>query len=146
MAAIFKSIILNENVWIMINISLAFVVPKGPFNNIHLLVQILSWRRPGNKPSSEPMMVSLQAHICVNRPQWVNVGFGAGMNKLSIICRDRIWDIMAPMWRHSDDCLYQYWVITMGFCDIYSRASSQDMLKLSMIYMFLKIIHLIYHP
>ena len=28
--------------------------------------------RPGDKPLSEPMMVSLLTHICVTRPQWVN--------------------------------------------------------------------------
>ena len=36
------------------------------------LVQIMAWRRPGDKPLSEPMMVSLLTHICVTRPQWVN--------------------------------------------------------------------------
>ena len=35
------------------------------------LVQIMAWRRPGDKPLSEPMMVSLPTHICVTRPQWV---------------------------------------------------------------------------
>ena len=28
------------------------------------------WRRPGDKPLSEPMMVNLLTHICVTRPQW----------------------------------------------------------------------------
>ena len=28
--------------------------------------------RPGDKPLSEPMIVSLPTHICVTRPQWVN--------------------------------------------------------------------------
>ena len=32
----------------------------------------LAWRRPGDKPLSEPMIVSLPTHICVTRPQWVN--------------------------------------------------------------------------
>ena len=32
----------------------------------------MAWRRPGDKPLSEPMMVSLSTHICVARPQWVN--------------------------------------------------------------------------
>ena len=32
----------------------------------------MAWRRPGDKPLSEPMMVSLLTHICVNRPQRVN--------------------------------------------------------------------------
>ena len=33
-------------------------VPKGAINNIPAIVQIMSWRRPGDKPLSEPMMVS----------------------------------------------------------------------------------------
>ena len=32
-------------------------VPKGPIDNIPALVQIMAWRRPGDKPLSEPMMV-----------------------------------------------------------------------------------------
>ena len=67
---IFKWIFLNENVWISINISMKFV-PRGPINNILTLVQIMAWRRPGDKPLSEPMMVRLPTHICVTRPQWV---------------------------------------------------------------------------
>ena len=67
---IFNSIFLNENVLTLIKISPKFV-PKGLINNIPALVQIMAWRRPGNKPLSEPMMVSLLTHICVTRPQWV---------------------------------------------------------------------------
>ena len=70
---IFKRIFLNENIWIPIKISLKFV-PKGSINNIPALVQIMAWRRPGDKPLSEPMMVNLPTHICVTRPQWVNEG------------------------------------------------------------------------
>ena len=69
---VFKCNFLNENVWILIKISLKFV-PKGPINNIPALVQIMAWRRPGDKPLSEAMMVRLPTHICVIRPQWVNV-------------------------------------------------------------------------
>ena len=68
---IFKCVFLNESVWIPIEISLK-LVPKGPINNIPALVQIVAWRRPGDKPLSEPMMVSLPMHICITRPQWVN--------------------------------------------------------------------------
>ena len=68
---IFKCIFLNENVWILIKFSLNFVT-KGPINNIPVLVPIMAWHRPGDKPLSEPMMVSLLTHICVTRPQWVN--------------------------------------------------------------------------
>ena len=60
----------NENVLISINISLKFI-PKGPVNNIPALVQIMAWRRPGDKPLSEPMMIISLTHICVTRPQWV---------------------------------------------------------------------------
>ena len=67
---IFKCIFLKENVWILIKISIKFV-PKGPINNIPALVQIMAWRRPGDKPLFEPRMVSLLMHICVTRPQWV---------------------------------------------------------------------------
>ena len=67
----FKCIFVNENFWIPIEISLKFV-PKGPFNNIPALDQLMAWRRPGDKPLSEPMMVRLPTHICVTRPQWVN--------------------------------------------------------------------------
>ena len=67
----FKCIFLNENAWIPIKISLKFV-PKGPINNIPALVQIMAWRRPGDKPLSEPMMAHLPMHIWVTRPQWVN--------------------------------------------------------------------------
>ena len=66
---IFKCIFLNENVWISLNISLKYI-PKVPFNNILTLVQIMAWRRPGDKPLSEPMMVNLLTHIWVTRPQW----------------------------------------------------------------------------
>ena len=68
---IFKWIFLNENVWIPIKISLK-LVPQGPINNIPALVEIMAWRRPGDKPLSGPMMVRLLTHICVTRPQWVN--------------------------------------------------------------------------
>ena len=67
---IFKGIFLYENVWIPIKFSLKFV-PKGPNNNITALVQIRAWRLPGDKPLSEPMIVSLPAHICITQPQWV---------------------------------------------------------------------------
>ena len=33
----------------------------------------MAWRRPGDKPLLEPMMVRLPTHICVARPQCVNI-------------------------------------------------------------------------
>ena len=67
----FNHIFVNENVRISIKFSLKFV-PKGPINNIPALVQIMAWRRPGAKPLSETVMVSLLTHICLTRHQWVN--------------------------------------------------------------------------
>ena len=61
----------NENVWIATKISLKFV-PKCSINNIPALVQLMAWHRPGDRPLSEPVIVSLPTHICVTRPQWVN--------------------------------------------------------------------------
>ena len=69
---IVKCFFLNQNVWIPIKFSLKFV-PKGLINYIPALVQIMAWRRPGDKPLFEPMMISLLTHICVSRPQWVKV-------------------------------------------------------------------------
>ena len=48
----FKCIFFNENAWISLKISLKFV-PKVQINNIPALIQIMAWRRPGDKPLSE---------------------------------------------------------------------------------------------
>ena len=58
---IFKYIFLNENVWILIKISLYFV-SNGSINNIQALVQIMAWCQPGDKPLSEPMMAAYMRH------------------------------------------------------------------------------------
>ena len=50
-------IFLNENVWFLLKISLKFV-PKVPINSIPALVQIMAWRRLGDKPLSEPVMIT----------------------------------------------------------------------------------------
>ena len=73
-------IFVNKNIWIPIKLSLKFV-PKGSINNIPALVQIMAWRRPGDKSLSEPMMVNLPMQICVTRPQWVNMRTGSKKNK-----------------------------------------------------------------
>ena len=53
-----KYFFLNEKFWISIKSSLKFV-PKGPINNTPALVQMMDWRRPGDKPLSEPIKVKL---------------------------------------------------------------------------------------
>ena len=69
--AIFMCILFNENCCILIKFSLKYI-RKGPIDNNRTLVQIMAWRQSGDKPVSEPMMISLPMHICVTRPQWVN--------------------------------------------------------------------------
>ena len=67
---IFTCILINENCCILIELSLKYV-RKDPIDNNPALVQIMAWRRSGDKPLFEPMMISLPTHICVTRPQWV---------------------------------------------------------------------------
>ena len=67
-ADIFKCIFFNENVRISLAISLEFVRTDSN-NTILALVWIMAWRRPGDKPLSEPMMDSLLTHIHVTQPQ-----------------------------------------------------------------------------
>ena len=52
---IFKRIFLNENVRILIKISLKFV-PKGPIDNKSALVREMAWRQVGDKPLSEAIL------------------------------------------------------------------------------------------
>ena len=59
---ILKCIFLDENVLIVIKMSLKFV-PKGPINNIPALVQTMAWQQPGDKPLSGPMMVTLLTYM-----------------------------------------------------------------------------------
>ena len=52
-----------KNFRIYIEISLKFN-PKGPTNNIPVLVPIMAWRRLGDRPLSETMMVRSLTHTC----------------------------------------------------------------------------------
>ena len=74
-ADIFKSIFLNENLCILIWILLKFN-PKGQIDRKTALVQIMAWRRTGNKPLSQPIIMicpSSVTHICGTRKWWVNI-------------------------------------------------------------------------
>ena len=93
-----------ENVWISIKTSLQFVL-KGSIHDSAALVQIMDWRRPGDKPLAEPMMFSSLAPI--TRPQWVkpwnrivpvnkNLTFNIGKHILSAVHNHLIY---APSWR-----------------------------------------------
>ena len=52
---IFKRLFMNKKLCIFIRISLKFV-SKGPIDNKSALVQVMAWRRTGDKPLPEPMM------------------------------------------------------------------------------------------
>ena len=101
---IFKSIFFNSNVWFSIRISLKFV-PKGPINAIPALVQIMARRRPGDKPLSEPMMVSLLTHIYAS----------LGLNELNrrLFCIQIFSDY--PFYSHSS--LGRFWCKSSGLLD-----------------------------
>ena len=94
---IFKCIFLNEDVWISVKISLKFV-PKVRIIYIPAWVQIMAWRRPGDKPLSGPVMVSLLTHMCITRPQWVKclvatIPVRKGQREVIFIQTDRYsWD------------------------------------------------------
>ena len=53
----------------------------------------MAWRRPGDKPLSKLMMVSLLTHICVTRPQWVN----------TMHCTNHVWPIQIS---HNDTRIF----------------------------------------
>ena len=55
-----KCIFLNENIWILLQISLKFV----PKVQVPALVQIMAWCWPGTQPLSGPMMDSFLMRIC----------------------------------------------------------------------------------
>ena len=51
---------------------------KGPINNIPTLVKIMAWRRPADKPLSEPMLV-------IYRRLYASLGLNVGLNELVLI-------------------------------------------------------------
>ena len=118
---IFKCIFLNESIWISIGISLRFV-PKGPINNIPALVQIMAWRRPGDKSLSEPLLVCLLTHIYVTWPQWVNYSYGGGARGAYLAhglcvrvgrCSDvrKIMLYRTALERHPNICLWHFVIL-----------------------------------
>ena len=72
-ADIFKCMFLNENIWIPIKFHWSVFLSVWLTICSPAFVQIMAWRRSGDKPLSEPMMVSILTRICVTRPQWVKI-------------------------------------------------------------------------
>ena len=71
----------------------------------------MAWRRPGDKPLSEPMMVSLPTRICVTRPQWVKVNPCPQNGPQAWIywpvfdkCKYFSWSVLKNYWNKSCPC------------------------------------------
>ena len=73
--------------------------------NYQALVQIMAWRRTGDKPLSEPMMAYLWTHICDNRPQSVNAGiYGPFFFRLMLhflAATKQLYEWFSPSVRHT---------------------------------------------
>ena len=81
-------------------------VLTGPINNIPALVKIVAWYRPGDKPLSRSMMVSLLMHTCVTRPQWINQATGLDAWASRVKCPARFVSHLHEI------CIYIYiWVV-----------------------------------
>ena len=92
----FKYLFLNENVWISLKTSLKFV-PKCSIYNIPALVQRMAWRRPGDKPLPETLMVSLLTHICVTRPHWVLTSTILLPPRYAVVSIVRVFETSLPL-------------------------------------------------
>ena len=74
---IFNCIYLNEKDRIAIQISLKYI-PRSPIDNKAALVQVMAWRRIGDKPLSEPMLtrfsdanMRLKGEMSLTYHRWV---------------------------------------------------------------------------
>ena len=86
MVANFLTTISNAFSWMnMYKFRLRFHRSLFSGSNIPALFQIMVWHRPGDKPLSKPMEVSLPTHICVTRPQRVNA---SRIISCTITCRE----------------------------------------------------------
>ena len=94
--------------WISLKIPLKFV-RKGPINNIPVLVQIMAWRRPGDKPLSEPMLVFVPMHICVTRPQWVNAAWKLPHFHKYISSHKIVWSVFYHQCYCTEYNILLYW-------------------------------------
>ena len=80
----------------------------------------MAWRRSGDKPLSEPMMVNLLTHICVTRPQWVKTAL-ANTQLLA-------WHFYIPCakWNTETICKLDFSWATVGHSSI-SRVNVQEL-------------------
>ena len=83
---------------ISITISRKFA-PGGQINNMPALVQIMAWCWSGDKPLSEPMLVSLLMQICITWLQWVKE---IGHNVFLIFLKQTLHMSGGPLYRHKN--------------------------------------------
>ena len=92
--------------WIDFEISMKFIL-KGEINSIPALVQIMAWRRPGDKTLSEPMMIILLMHISFTQPQWVKVWILVTAIQIQKHCFNSLGPSDAIWWQRSGSTLAQ---------------------------------------
>ena len=101
-----------RNSCILIQISLKFV-PKGPITNIPALVQIMTWRWTGDKPLSEPMMVTQPGGVNSLWPSDVICWQRSGSTLAQIMARclmapshylNQRWLLIGRVQWHSSEC------------------------------------------
>ena len=91
------------NVWISNKISLNFV-PRGLIDNNTALDQMMARHRTGDKPLSEPRLVT---HICFTRPRWVKEILQGDVSVLWWYCNIIIkhwWDMRENISIYSFSC------------------------------------------
>ena len=124
------------------DISLKFV-PKGPINNIPALVQIMAWRRPGDKPLSEPWWLyywRIYASFGVNELRYMcnrkyvlageshvllpifTLGFSDSTFSV-VVCFFALVDLIKPIMTLSISCLGQALKLSI---DLWSGAPTSD--------------------
>ena len=84
---------------------------KAPINAIPALVQIINWRRPGHKPLSEPMMVSL----------WIPISANPGRNlRLDVLLRQSYLIRMQNVLRPKDAYTSRYIALCLLLTSLWS--------------------------
>ena len=82
------------------------------------MVQIMAWRRPGDKPLSEPMMVCSTTQLCVTWLQWVNENIWSGLSIMSVTWYPQLdlgWKLkLFDYWSWITFGMYMYNIETLG--------------------------------
>ena len=95
-------------------------VRKGPIENNPALVQTMAWRRSGDMPLSEPMMISLPTRTCVTRPQWVNYVVMCFSRVPVLLCKWWLIKIYIPITTQPNITpLWTCYIISPGRCLIW---------------------------